>query len=80
MNIIAKISDNILNPIITLLFASAIFYFLFGLLKFIQNQDNEAALEEGKSHMVWGIIGIFLMMSVLGILRIIKNTAGTFTS
>ena len=57
-----------------LLFALAAFYFLFGLLKFIQNQDDENAQEEGKRHMVWGVIGIFLMIAVYGILNIIGAT------
>lgn len=57
-----------------LLFALAAFYFLFGLLKFIQNQDNETAQEEGKSHMIWGVVGIFLMVAVYGILNLIGST------
>lgn len=80
MDIIEKIKDNILNPIIIALFAAAAFYFLFGLLKFIQNQDNETAQEEGKRHMVWGVIGIFLMVAVYGILDLIGSTVGNITN
>lgn len=57
-----------------LLFALATLYFLFGLMKFIQNQDDENAQEEGKRHMVWGVIGIFLMIAVYGILNLIGTT------
>lgn len=79
MNIIEKINDLILNPIIFLLFAVAVLYFLFGLFKFIQNQDNETAQEEGKRHMIWGVIGIFLMVAVYGILDIIGSTVSNIT-
>lgn len=76
MTIIEKLNDLILNPLITLLFAVALGYFLFGLLRFIQNQDDANAQEEGKRHMVWGVIGIFLMVAVYGILNLIGATLG----
>lgn len=76
MTIIEKLNDLILNPLITLLFAVALGYFLFGLLRFIQNQDDANAQEEGKRHMVWGVIGIFLMVAVYGILNLIGTTVG----
>ena len=71
MTIIEKINDAILQPLIVLLFALATGYFLFGLMKFIQNQDNEEAQSEGKRHMVWGVIGIAIMTGVYGILNTI---------
>lgn len=73
---IATIKSEILNPIIVLLFALAVGYFLYGLLKFMQNQDNETAQSEGKQHMVWGVIGVFLMIAVYGILNLLANTVG----
>jgi len=71
MTIIEKINNAILQPLIVLLFALATGYFLFGLMKFIQNQDNEEAQSEGKRHMVWGVIGIAIMTGVYGILNTI---------
>ncbi len=76
MDALAKIKTEILNPLIWLLFALAVGYFLYGVFVFIQNQDNEKAKEEGKQHMLWGIIGIFLMIAVYGILGLIANTLG----
>lgn len=73
---IETIKSEILNPIITLLFAAAVGYFLYGLLNFMQNQDNETAQTEGKHHMVWGVIGVFLMIAVYGILNLLANTVG----
>lgn len=71
-----KVIDMILNPLIVLLFALAVMYFLLGLAKFIQGQDNEDAQVEGKRHMMWGVIGAFIMFAVYGILNIITSTAG----
>lgn len=74
MNIIDNIAFFIIKPIVTLLIALAVLYFLYGLLKFIGNQDNPTEQEAGKRHMIWGVIGVFLMMTVGGILAIIDNT------
>ncbi len=74
MNIMQKVNDLILQPIVVLLFALAIGYFLFGLMKFVQNQDNETERGEGKQHMVWGILGIAMMAGVWGILGVIQNS------
>ena len=77
MDIIKKVNDAILTPIVYLLFALATGYFLYGVLKFIQNQDNETAQAEGKRHMVWGIVGIAIMVGVYGILHVIQASLPT---
>lgn len=74
MTIIQKVNDAILTPIVYLLFAVATVYFLFGLMKFILNQDNDEAQSEGKKHMMWGVIGIAIMVSVWGILNLINES------
>lgn len=77
--IIDKIKTEIINPIIILLVAVAVGYFLYGLMEFIRNQDNEDAQESGKKHMLWGVIGIAIMFSVYGILNLVNNIAGSLT-
>ncbi|MBI5798649.1 MAG: hypothetical protein HZB10_01835 [Candidatus Yonathbacteria bacterium] len=74
MDIIQKITTNILNPILQLLFAFGVGYFLYGVMKFVLNQDNEDAQEAGKQHMLWGIIGLAIMVSAWGILHFIDST------
>ncbi len=74
MNIIAKINSAILNPLIILMFALAVVYFSWGLAEFIRGQDSEDAIAKGKQHMLWGVIGVFIMMSVWGILGLIQKT------
>ncbi|MFZ2303593.1 MAG: hypothetical protein WAV98_02250 [Minisyncoccia bacterium] len=74
MNIIERVNAYILEPLIELLFAFGIGYFLYGVMKFVLNQDNEEAQEEGKKHMLWGIIGIAIMVSAWGILHFIDLT------
>ena len=71
---ILSVNKLIVNPLITLLFALALAYFLYGLFQFIANQENEEKKTSGKSHMLWGIIGITIMMAVWTILGLILNT------
>lgn len=70
-------ADNlIINPIIKLLFALAVVYFLYGVFEFILNQQSEEKKTTGKSHMLWGVIGITIMIGVWSILTVLLNTFG----
>ncbi|MEI6580633.1 MAG: hypothetical protein WCO07_00475 [bacterium] len=72
--VIASINRQIINPLILLLFALALVYFLYGVFEFIANQSSEESKTDGKKHMIWGIIGITIMMGVFSIMNIIINT------
>ncbi len=76
MDILARITDAIVNPLIVLLFGVAMVYFLWGVFVFVRNADNEEKRSEGAMHIFWGIVGIFIMVSVYGILRMFLNTFG----
>ena len=64
----------IINPLIYLLFALAFAFFVYGVLEFLINQENDEKRTVGKSHMVYGIIGITIMFGVWAILNILLNT------
>ncbi len=69
-----SVNKVIINPIIIFIFALSFVYFLYGIFEFISNQENEEKKTTGKNHMLWGIIGIVVMMGVFQILGIIMNT------
>ncbi|MFA5999588.1 MAG: hypothetical protein WC783_01210 [Candidatus Paceibacterota bacterium] len=71
---LTNVNTLIINPLIELLFALAVIYFLYGVFEFIRDTDNEEAKTTGKSHMLWGIIGITIMLGVWAILNIVLNT------
>ena len=73
---LARVSQNILNPLIGFVFALAFMYFMWGVMNFIKNSDNETERETGKKHMIWGIVGMFIMVAVYGITGIIIGTFG----
>jgi len=71
---IGRVDSIIINPLIEFLFALAVVYFLYGVFEFFTNQDNDEKKTTGKSHMLWGIIGITIMLGVFTILGIIVRT------
>ncbi len=74
--LVSVLSTEILNPVIGLLFAVALVYFIYGVVVFIANADNETAREKGKQHILYSIIGLVVMAGVWGILQLIVNTLG----
>lgn len=75
-SIIPKIVDNIVVPLVQVLFALAFLYFVWGLMGFFMNGDDPAKRKEGQSHILWGVVGITIMLSVYGIVRLVMNTVG----
>ena len=71
--LISNIKAYILNPIIGFMFAVAVVMFIYGIVEYIWSADNEDKVAVGKKHMIWGIVGIFVMMGVYGILNILSD-------
>ena len=75
-DLLNNIKTEIVNPAIYLLLALAAVYFVWGVFSFISNPESDEAREKGKQHMIWGIIGIAIMLSTFGIIEMIKGTIG----
>ena len=73
-NFLNKVSGVILNPLIYLVFAVAFLVFFYGLFEFIQSAEKDEARETGKRKIVYGLIGMLVMFSVYGIIRVILGT------
>ena len=75
-SLIGRINEHIINPLILVLFALAFVQFVIGLFKFFGNKDSAEDIETGKRHMMWGIIGMAIMVSVFGIMSFLTTTLG----
>lgn len=64
------------SSVIPFLFGLALVIFLAGIVKFVKAGDNEEAREAGRGLMIFGIISLFVMMSVWGFVRILTDTFG----
>lgn len=72
--LLAKIDKVILNPAIGFIFALALAYFLYGVVQFLLSKEKGEIPADGKRHMLWGLVGMFIMLSAYGIINFIINT------
>jgi len=75
-NAVNPIVDNVVYPLIELMFAVAILVFAYGVLQLVWG--GEDARKKAKMSMLSGIIGIFVMMSACGIVYLVANTVKGF--
>ncbi len=71
---------RIISLLVTLVFALSVLVFFRGLAKFILNAGDSKSHEEGKQLIIWGLISLFVMVSIWGILRFIYNDLGLSSS
>ena len=65
---------DLIDTIIPILVAIGLLVFLWGLVKFIfRVSGDEKAVEGGKRLMFWGIIALFVMVSVWGIIYFLEE-------
>lgn len=72
---LATLNEVIVYPLITLMMTIALVVFLWGSFEFIANAGNPGKRDEGRRHIMWGIVGMLIMVSAYAILSI---SAGTF--
>ena len=65
---------DFLSQAVILLIALAVVFFLYGILKYITAGDDEEKRTKMKNTIIYGIIGLFVMVSFWGIVNILINT------
>jgi hypothetical protein len=69
---------RILNQyIVPLIVAIAVVWFMWGIIQYVTAGDSEDKRKEGTWKMVYGIIAIFVILSVWGLVNILQGTFGT---
>jgi len=68
---------NIIEKIIPLLVGVAVLIFIWGVLKYIlAGSDDASKRTEARGFMIWGIVAIFVMVSVWGLVGILQKASG----
>lgn len=67
----------VVDPAMLLLFTAGFLVFIYGLTVFMWHLKDGHGHDEGVNHMMWGVIGMFIMVSVWGIINLIENTIGS---
>lgn len=71
-----RVFSRIVNALIPFIIGLAVLFFLWGVLQFVKAGGNEDDIREGRNRMVYGIIAIFVMVSLWGLVNILDNTFG----
>jgi len=66
--------SSIATMIIPLLIIAAMIFFFFGLVKYVRGGKKFAAA--GKNIMIAGIVSLFVMVSIWGIIKMAQNALG----
>jgi len=77
-SVVATIS-NIVNMVIPVLIALAIVFFIYGIVMYVIGTDEEAK-KSAKSKIIYGIIGLVIIVGMWGLVAIINNTFGISTN
>lgn len=75
MRFIEGIEREIIGPIITLIALAAFVVFIWGVVDFIRGGASGEMREEGKRHMVWGVVGLAILFAANAIISFIGATA-----
>ncbi|MCX6755493.1 MAG: hypothetical protein NT068_03055 [Candidatus Nomurabacteria bacterium] len=67
---------NINKSVIPLIISLAVTMFVWGIIQYLVGANEEVKREKGKYFMLWGIIGLMVMISVWGLVRVFGSTIG----
>lgn len=73
---LSKINDVILFPLIALMLAIALLVFFWGAFEYVRGAASGESRETGQRHLLYGIIGMLVMISAFAILTIAAATFG----
>jgi len=73
--LICQAKDAILY-VVPFILTIAVVLFLIGLVKYVGNGDNEEKRTEGTKLMVYGVIGLFVIVAVWSLVSIVVGTFG----
>jgi len=71
---VERINNAIIFPLVSLMLGVAVLVFIWGGYQYLLKADDAKARSEGQMHMLFGIIGIVVMISAYTILTIAVRT------
>lgn len=75
LNDIFAFISSTLNTLLPLIIAAAVVYFIYGIAMYVIS-GSEDAKDAAKNKIIYGVIGLFVMISVWGLVNILVNTFG----
>lgn len=66
---------QLLNSVVPVLIALAVVYFVWGVVSYVISDDEEAK-SKGRDRIIYGIIGLAVIIAMWGLVKILTNTFG----
>jgi uncharacterized membrane protein YfcA len=70
-----NITKTVLNYIIPILITFAVIYFIWGVISYVIAKDEEAR-KESRDKIIYGVIGIFVIVAIWGLVGFLSTTLG----
>ena len=70
------ITSLITGTVIPVLFAVALVYFIYGVVKFIMAAGVPEDRAKAQGIMIWGIVGLVVIVGVYGLIAFLQNATG----
>ncbi len=74
-DIVGTVRD-LVNTIIPLFMVIAVAVFLWGIVKYITAAGDEEAAKTARGYIIYGLIGVFVMVAFWGIIQVVASTFG----
>lgn len=66
--------DSIADRLVTLLVGVGLVVFIWGVIRYMTAGADNEQMRRGRKLMLWGIIGLFVMVSMWGLVNIVRDT------
>ena len=77
-SLVKSITSVFNRKLIPLMILLALIYIIYAVVEYIRANDESQGKEDKKQKIFWGIIGLFVIVSVWSLVAIIANTFGIF--
>ena len=75
-NLFCLLTEIVVFSVIPLIGVVGLAWFFYGVAKYIKGAEDEKGRTEGRQFMLYGIIALFVMVSVIGLVNVLRNTFG----
>ena len=65
---------GVLQSVVAILFASLAVGLVYGVMLYLANSDNDQKRLEIKGYLLWGVVGVVVVMGIWGILAILTGS------
>src|SRR3989344_8184898 len=66
--------NAVINTIVPFLVGFAVLIIIWGVFNYISGAGDEEKRAQAKQYIVWGVVGVFIMLSVWGLVNVLVNS------